>query len=500
MTLRRYERYKYSGIEWLGAVPAHWEVQPIKRLLLSVEQGWSPQCENFPAESGQWGVLKVGCVNGGRFDADENKALPVDLEPLPELGIRRGDVLVSRANTRELVGSVAVADRNYEHLLLCDKLYRLRVIPDRCEASFLAHFIGSAAARGVIEAAATGASSSMLNIAQGAIVGMSMALPPLDEQRALLRFLHAETAKIDTLITEQQRLIELLTEKRRAVIAHAITKGLNPAAPMKDSGVEWLGKVPKHWEVPRLGRFVTVRSGYAFPSAGFSMYDTDTRLLRGVNVGVGALRWDEVVYWKRQPDDGLDAFALSAGDVVLGMDRPFVGDGTRVARVSAADLPCLLLQRVASIHPSPGLLPGYLTELLGSSLFVHHIGPETTGVSVPHISPGQVCDFRVPVPPVSEQLGIVRMIEETVGKTEALISDASTAVTLLLERRTALISAAVTGQFDVRNSASVDSALAETDADIAAGRYVVESAAAHVARVQAMAAADEHPASPPRSC
>jgi len=261
MTLRRYERYKDSAVDWLGAVPAHWEVQPIKRLLLSVEQGGSPQCENYPAESGQWGVLKVGCVNGGRFNADENKALPADLEPLPELGIRRGDVLVSRANTRELVGSVAVADRDYAHLLLCDKLYRLRVMPDRCEPSFLAHFIGSGAARSVIEAAATGASSSMLNIAQGAIVGMPMPLPPLDEQRALLRFLHAETAKIDLLIAEQQRLIALLTEKRQAVIAHAVTKGLNPLAPMKDAGDEWLGEVPVHWRVVPVKYLAEVGNG-----------------------------------------------------------------------------------------------------------------------------------------------------------------------------------------------------------------------------------------------
>ena len=264
MTLRRYERYKDSRVEWLGAVPAHWDVQPIKRRLLSVEQGWSPQCENFPAESGQWGVLKVGCVNGGRFHADENKALPADLEPLPELGIRRGDVLVSRANTRELVGSVAVVDRDYDQLLLCDKLYRLRVMPDRCEPSFLAHFIGSAAARSVIEAVATGASSSMLNIAQGAVAGMSMPLPPVDEQRALLRFLDAETAKIDTLIAEQQRLIELLTEKRQAVIAHAVTKGLNPAAPMKDSGVEWLGDVPTHWNAVPIKRLLrSVEQGWS---------------------------------------------------------------------------------------------------------------------------------------------------------------------------------------------------------------------------------------------
>ena len=450
MTLRRYERYKESGVGWLGPVPDHWEVLPIKRLLMSVEQGWSPQCENYAAEPGLWGVLKVGCVNGGRFNCDENKALPEDLEPIPELAIRRGDVLVSRANTRDLVGSVAVVERDYDNLLLCDKLYRLRAMTDRCEPSFLAHFIGGSTARSVIEAAATGASSSMLNIPQGAIVGMPMALPPMDEQRALLRFIDTETAKIDTLIFEQQRLIGLLTEKRQAVVAQAVTKGVNASAPMKDSGVAWISAVPAHWEVSRLGHFATDRPGYAFPSVGFSLDDRDTRLLRGINVGVGALRWDEVVYWSRRPDDGLDPFALSVGEVVLGMDRPFVGDGTRVAKVSATDLPCLLLQRVASVHPSHGLLAGYLIELLASDLFVHHIGPDTTGVSVPHISPGQICDFRIPVPPVSEQTEIVRMVEEVVGRTEALISDASSAVTLLLERRTALISAAVTGQIDVR--------------------------------------------------
>lgn len=500
MTMRRYKEYKDSGVEWLGRVPEHWQVQPIKRLLLSVEQGWSPQCENFPSEAGQWGVLKVGCVNGGRFNADENKALPLDLKPLPELGIRCGDVLVSRANTRDLVGSVALADRDYEHLLLCDKLYRLRVMPDRCEPAFLAHFIGGSAARSVIEAAATGASSSMLNISQGAIVGMSIALPPVDEQRALLRFVDAETAKIDTLIAEQQRLIEVLTEKRQALIAQAVTKGLNPLVPMKDTDIPWLGQVPAHWEVTRLGRFAVVRSGYAFPSGGFSLDESDTRLLRGTNVSAGSIRWGEVVYWKRTPDDGLDDFSLSDGDIVLGMDRPFIGNGTRVARVSESDLPCLLLQRVAAVHPSPGMLAGYLLQLLASELFVHHIGPDTTGVSVPHISPGQICDFRVPIPPVNEQAAVVEFAESVVTRTAELIGEASSAVTLLKERRTALISAAVIGQIDVHDRPSLDTALAETRAEIAAGRCVVESAAAHVARLQAMAGADEQPAPPPAPC
>jgi type I restriction enzyme S subunit len=119
---------KDSGIDWLGKVPAHWDVKPVKSLIHSIEQGWSPQCEGYPADDGDWGVLKVGCVNGGRFDPDENKALPVNLEPIPSLGIAKGDILISRANTRELVGSAAVVEDNYPQLMLCDKLYRLKAI------------------------------------------------------------------------------------------------------------------------------------------------------------------------------------------------------------------------------------------------------------------------------------------------------------------------------------------------------------------------------------
>jgi len=264
MSFPRYPAYKHSGIEWLGDVPEHWEVVPVKRCLKSITQGWSPQCENYPAEPGQWGVLKVGCVNGGSFDPSENKALPSSLEPLPDLSIRQGDVLVSRANTRELVGSVAVAERDYEQLMLCDKLYRLRVDEQRCDAAFLAGSLSTPAARGVIEATASGASSSMLNIGQAAITGLFIAVPPLREQQQLVSLVRSEAVKIDSLIEEQRRLIDLLKEKRQASISQAVTKGLNPNAPTKDSGVQWLGKVPAHWTVCALRRVVSnVEQGWS---------------------------------------------------------------------------------------------------------------------------------------------------------------------------------------------------------------------------------------------
>ncbi|HQS03844.1 MAG: hypothetical protein B7Y07_09810 [Halothiobacillus sp. 24-54-40] len=215
---------KPSGIEWLGDVPAHWEVQKFKYLTRSIEQGWSPQCEGYPAETeAEWGVLKVGCVNGGIFRPSENKVLPVELEPIPALGIVRGDLLVSRANTRELVGSAAVAEQNYPRLMLCDKLYRLRFNSDRCSSVFACHYLGSTAVRGQIELGATGASASMVNIPQSAILELTIAVPPFKEQCEIVTALDRELAKFDTLTTEAQRAIDLLQERRTALISAAVT-------------------------------------------------------------------------------------------------------------------------------------------------------------------------------------------------------------------------------------------------------------------------------------
>jgi len=214
---------KDSGVEWLGEVPTHWEVRRIKHLARLIEQGWSPQCEGFPAEIDEWGVLKVGCVNGGTFNPLENKLLPQEMEPIPALSIRSGDLLVSRANTRELVGSAAVAEQDYPKLMLCDKLYRIRLNQNLCWSKFVCCYLGADVARGQIELAATGASSSMVNIGQSAIMDLVIAVPPLGEQGAIVSYLEYERAKLDSLTAEAHRIIELLLERRMALISAAVT-------------------------------------------------------------------------------------------------------------------------------------------------------------------------------------------------------------------------------------------------------------------------------------
>jgi len=196
----------------------------LKHIIRSVRQGWSPQCYSWPADGVKtWAVLKAGAANGGRFRPTENKELPEDEVPRPDIVVTRGDLIVSRANTRELVGSAAVVEGDFPRLMLCDKLYAFSLDESRADSRFVAAVLGSRRWRDLIELEATGASHSMLNISQSDIVNLPMLLPPVDEQRRIVAHLDGETAKIDQLIAETERFIELARERRSALITAAVT-------------------------------------------------------------------------------------------------------------------------------------------------------------------------------------------------------------------------------------------------------------------------------------
>ena len=215
---------KSSGIPWLGDVPAHWEVKPLRYLCEAFDQGWSPQCEGHPVDSpAQWGVLKVGCVNEGLFDPSENKLLPDDLDPRPELSVRRGDLLISRANTRDLVGSAAFVATDHDKLMISDKLYRLRFAVGVEMSQYIAFVLGTRGARGEIELDATGASSSMLNIAQDTILSLPVPVPPFAEVEAICSALEKTLTKLAQRSTASDGAITLLQERRAALISAAVS-------------------------------------------------------------------------------------------------------------------------------------------------------------------------------------------------------------------------------------------------------------------------------------
>ena len=212
-----------TGIPWLGQVPKHWEVKRLRFAVATLEQGWSPQCDNQPADDDCWGVMKVGCVNGDEFDPLENKALPPDLEPAIHYELKPRDILISRANTKELLGSAAIVPANVRpKLLLCDKLYRVTT-PLEMDEEFLTCYLRTPAARFQYEREATGASNSMQNIGQDTIKNLVVTLPPLEEQKLICQAIRKSVLKLDNLMTATQSAIDRLTEYRTALITAATT-------------------------------------------------------------------------------------------------------------------------------------------------------------------------------------------------------------------------------------------------------------------------------------
>lgn len=224
-------KLRNSGVPWLGEIPVHWHVTRLKFHLNGITQGWSPQCEALPAGPDDWGVLKAGCVNGDTFNAEENKRLPNSETPLPEIEVRPRDVVMSRANTTELVGSAAIVPADVRPLLmLSDKLYRLNVKEDELLPEFLVHFLRTPSGRFDFERTASGASNSMQNISQDVVRNLWLPVPPQNEQHAIVEHIVRETAKLDAVRAATERTIALLKERRAALIAAAVTGQLDVGA------------------------------------------------------------------------------------------------------------------------------------------------------------------------------------------------------------------------------------------------------------------------------
>lgn len=261
-------------------------------------------------------------------------------------------------------------------------------------------------------------------------------IPPFPAQSAIADYLDRETARIDALIEAKGRMTALLVERFNAHLMGLL---------FASSAIRM---------VP-IGRMCSCLSGYAFSSAAFVPYEIDAvKLLRGVNVTPGSIRWDDVVYISQSHvEPGIEAYSLRAGDLVIGMDRPLIKSGMRVSEIKSRDLPALLVQRVARIRANSLSTNAFLRYLLMSPAFGDYFSPIVTGVSVPHISEEQILSFRVPMMSISEQNSIVAELEMAELRTTKLRVALQKQSDLLREHRQSLITAVVTGQLDVPEAA-----------------------------------------------
>ncbi len=354
-------------------------------------------------------------------------------------GVRRGDLVVHGMDA--FAGAIGISDSDGKctgEYVVCNPLSQEH------ENRYFAHVLREMAVRGYIYVICPSVRERAPRFRFPRLQEVLLPVPPVATQRAIADYLDRKTAAIDALIANKRKLLDLLAEKRSALIADALEKLDAPRV--------------------KLAYVAELLPGYAFSSQLFSHDESDIRLVRGINVAPGCLRWNETVYWPASRTLGLDRFWLQPGDLVLGMDRPWIKEGLRLAEVTQEDCPSLLLQRVARLRPGDRLLTGFLRLTLEWARFQAHLEPDTTGVSVPHISGDQILSYRIPLPCVVDQERIVSRVAAQMTAADRVSQSVQTQLDRLQEYRQALITAAVTGQTGVGAGEDAPSAGAPREA------------------------------------
>jgi type I restriction enzyme S subunit len=288
---------------------------------------------------------------------------------------------------------------------------------------------------------------------QALIRSALLLIPPLREQVTVADFLDRETAKIDALVAEQERLIALLKEKRQAVISHAVTKGLNPDEKMVDSGSPWIGQVPAHWGVARL-RYVSPQITVGIVVEPSKYYvDEGVPALRSLNIRPGKVVLNNLVYLSESSNELLGKSKLFFGDIVAVR----TGQPGTAAVIPRELNGCNCIDLIIIRQPHTGdseYLCRYLESDAAVSQFLHGSG----GAIQQHFNVSAAQDLVVPVPPFEEQIAIREFVQNEMRTIDNLVEEAYRAKDLLLVRRGALITAAVTGQIDVRGLAPAETA------------------------------------------
>lgn len=446
MTLRRYKQYKDSGVEWLGSVPAHWEVTRLK-FIAHVQTGVAKGKDNSGQQTIMVPYLRVANVQDGFLDLDEVATIEIPADDLPRYRLRAGDVLMNEGGDFDKLGRGHFWDGSIDPCIHQNHVFAVR--PFGVSPQWLNLVTGSAYAQFYFMSRSK-QSTNLASISSTNVMELPVVLPPAVEQEAVAVYLHRETAKIDTLISEQQGLIEVLTEKRQAVIALAVTKGLNPSAPMKESGVEWIAAVPAHWRVSALGYVASVETGSTPDRGAPEFWQGDIPWLKTAEINYQPIREAEEFITAAGLANSA-AKVAEPGTLLMAM----YGQGVTRGRVATLEIAASYNQACAAISFDESIDVRFARYFfIAAYAHIRDAGNETSQMN---LSTGIIRKFKLAVPPQTEQSGIVSFLDSETSKVESLLGEAEAAVSLLLERRTALVSAAVTGQIDVRRVEAVES-------------------------------------------
>ena len=426
MRLPRYPEYKDSGVAWLGDVPRHWKLKRLKHCLSLLTEKAETSSNKIALENIEsWSGNHV--ATDSEFEGDG-------------IAFAKGDILFGKL--RPYLAKAYLAESSGEAV---GDFHVMRP-GSHVSPRFAQYQILNRDFIALVDGSTFG--SKMPRASWEFVGNMPFSLPEEAEQTAVATFLDRETAKIDALIAEQEKLIALLAEKRQATISQAVTKGLNPDAPMKDSGVAWQGEVPAHWDMTRL-KYATafiVDCPHETP-----VYDEtgDYSVIRTADVTEGALD-SSSIYGVSESEylNRIRRQALEKNDIVYGRE----GERWGLAALVPADDKYCLGQRMMQFRAASTTCARYLMWQLNSVSTYRQGQMDTVGATSPHVNVGTIRNYVLAEPGLAEQQQISTFLDAETSRLDALTSEAARGIALLKERRSALISSAVTGKIDVRNA------------------------------------------------
>lgn len=431
-TFPAYPAYKDSGVEWLGVVPSHWGVSPLKWLAEQV------------TDKATTSDFQVGLEN---IEGWTGRFIETDTEFAGDgISFRQEDILFGKL--RPYLAKVWLAEKSGQAV---GDFFVLR--PRTIDGEFLHKYILTRTVIEDLNASTIGA--KMPRVGWEDMAALAVTLPPLKEQTQIARFLDHETARIDGLIEEQQRLIELLKEKRLAVISHAVTKGLAPTGPMKDSGVEWLGEVPAHWDVvrlkhiksERLNSFVDGPFGSNLKSEHF-VDDGSVYVIESGFATTGVLNLSDLKLITSEHFETIRRSEACEGDIIIAKI------GARYGMCSI--LPWLDKPAVVSGNSLKLTVNNTICDPRFAVFVLQHLKERgaiediVNMTAQPALSLGEMNNLPFPLPSLREQVNIVDGLVILLEALDSLSIECKKVVAFAIERRSALISAAVTGKIDVR--------------------------------------------------
>ncbi len=435
---KRYERYKDSGVEWIGEIPEHWICCKLGYLLNKNESGtWGDDYD----DDGVLVLRSTEITLNGTWSIVDPARRRIHAKEYERCLLYEGDLLLTKSSGSEQhIGKTVIVDDNVANMncVFSNFIQRLRTDKRKLLPKYLYYFLNTNGREQLFYLSTT--TTGLKNLSGTTINSLKIQLPTIYEQIAIASFLDQKTAEIDSLIADKEELIELLQEKRQAMITEAVTKGLNPNVRMKDSGIKCIGEMPEQWNIRKIKYLANIRN----VKAGDSDIDKTYIGLENIESETGKLlinRDDE------QQLIGETANIFKKGDVLFGKLRPYL------AKCIIADFDGRCTSELLVLRTTSNILPEYLYFFMLSPKFYDVVNSSTYGAKMPRASWDFIGNLEIPLPSIKEQKEIVEYLVELTRKIDDLVFDINTQIQKLKEYRQSLIFEAVTGKIDVRDYA-----------------------------------------------